>query len=166
MSRHRTRGLLRAAALLAAGASPLLAPVANAAEAPLDVVDDAVGRAPAAGLDVAKPATDLLGGRSVALPAPAAAALPEVKAPHVAAPAGVQPASTPSVPANADALVTDALTGSALTGGALGVGGLAPTGRALPTAPAVPGAEQLVQSGEAPHVPALGGLPVQAPQLP
>ncbi|MDQ2585315.1 hypothetical protein [Saccharothrix yanglingensis] len=152
MSGNRTRGLLRAAALLAAGASPLLASAANAAEAPLDVVDDTAGHAPSVGLDVAKPATDLLSGRAVMLPASAPAALPEVKAPHIAAPAGLQVPSAPNVPANAEALAADAL---------------APHARTMP-APAAPLAPELrlVQSGTAQHIPDLGALPVQAPGLP
>ncbi|CCH30352.1 hypothetical protein ABZ816_17270 [Actinosynnema sp. NPDC047251] len=72
MSAHRTRGLLRAAALLAAGAAPLMAGTASAAEAPLDVVEGKVGEA-AHRLDVglAKPATNLVAGQALKLPTPA-----------------------------------------------------------------------------------------------
>ena len=43
MSGYRTRGLLRAAALLAVGTSPLLASAASAAEGPTEIVDGTVG---------------------------------------------------------------------------------------------------------------------------
>ncbi|QFZ21896.1 hypothetical protein [Saccharothrix syringae] len=142
MSGNRTRGLLRAAALLAAGASPLLASAANAAEAPTDLVDG-VGYSPEVGEQVVTPRTDLLSGHSLQLPAPAAASMPETKAPQVAAPAGVglpelaAPGALPAVPAAPAAPQERALT----------------PGLAAPEAPALP-------------VPGLTDLPLQAPTLP
>ncbi|MFD7655312.1 hypothetical protein ACFV4N_15185 [Actinosynnema sp. NPDC059797] len=144
MSGNRTRGLLRAAALLAIGTSPLLTSAANAAEAPTDVLDGTVGHSPEVGQQVVKPATDLLSGQPVQLPAPVPAAVPPVKAPHVAAPAGVDLPSVPQVGEPAD-----------LTGGLTG-GLLPPAARALTPAESAPGIE----------LPALPELPIEAPQLP
>ncbi|MEV0677656.1 hypothetical protein AB0I60_14150 [Actinosynnema sp. NPDC050436] len=69
MSAHRTRGLLRAAALLAAGAAPLLAGTASAAEAPLDTVEGKAGEA-AQRVDahLVKPVTELATGQALKLP--------------------------------------------------------------------------------------------------
>ncbi|WP_147455209.1 hypothetical protein [Saccharothrix australiensis] len=67
MPAHRTRALVRAAALLAAGASPLLFGAASAAQHPLDVVDGTLRAAPEVGgatapdVRVARPAPDPLG---------------------------------------------------------------------------------------------------------
>ncbi|WP_158842016.1 hypothetical protein [Saccharothrix deserti] len=149
MSGNRTRGLLRAAALLAVGTTPLLASAASAAEAPTDIVDGKIGNAPEV-VDAAKPATDLLNGQAVKLPAPLPAPLPgsapEVRAPQVAAPAGIKAPATPELPAVGDAL--------------------APQARALPAAPAVPGLQPPVAGAEQlPALPELGQLPVQAPTL-
>ncbi|GAA1290006.1 hypothetical protein [Saccharothrix xinjiangensis] len=140
MSGNRTRGLLRAAALLAVGTSPLLTSSANAAEAPTDVLNGTVGHSPEASPQVVEPATELLAGRPVRLPAPAPAAVPEVKAPHVAAPAGVGLPTVPQVGEPAD------LTGMLLP----------PAARALTPAESAPGVE----------LPSLPRLPIEMPQLP
>ncbi|MBB5954238.1 hypothetical protein FHS29_000808 [Saccharothrix tamanrassetensis] len=70
MSAHRTRGILRAAALLAAGATPLLVGSASAAQQPLDVVEGSLSDAPKTSLELTKSATDLLGDQAVRLPLP------------------------------------------------------------------------------------------------
>ncbi|MEJ2852021.1 MULTISPECIES: hypothetical protein [unclassified Saccharothrix] len=75
MSAHRTRGILRAAALLAVGASPLMAGAASAAEAP-DLAEGKLGEAPKVDFDVTKQVTDLLDAKTVKLPV----ALPEAQA--------------------------------------------------------------------------------------
>ncbi|ONI85088.1 hypothetical protein ALI22I_32180 [Saccharothrix sp. ALI-22-I] len=149
MSGNRTRGLLRAAALLAVGTSPLLASAASAAEAPTDIVDGKFGNAPEIGLDATKPATDLLSGQAVKLPAPLPAPLPgsapDIRAPQVAAPAAIEAPAAPSLPAVGDAL--------------------APQARTLPAAPALPGVQPPAVGPEAPALPDLGALPAQAPTL-
>ncbi|QTR03896.1 hypothetical protein J7S33_02375, partial [Saccharothrix algeriensis] len=61
MSAHRTRGLLRAAALLAVGTTPLLAGAASAAGQPLESLDGPLGDAASVDADVSRSATDLLG---------------------------------------------------------------------------------------------------------
>lgn len=148
MSGNRTRGLLRAAALLAVGTSPLLASAANAAEAPTDVLNGKLGHAPEVGEQVVKPVTDLLGGQAVQLPAPVPAVVPQVKAPRVAAPTEV---GAPEVLELAVGQVGEVL---------------APQGRAL-TPEALPlrapAAENATGGLPLPAVPA---LPLPAPQLP
>ncbi|MFI9812041.1 hypothetical protein [Saccharothrix variisporea] len=67
MSAHRTRGILRAAALLAVGASPLMAGAASAAEVP-DLAEGKLGEAPKVDNDVTRPVTDLLDGKTLKLP--------------------------------------------------------------------------------------------------
>ncbi|NUT96837.1 MAG: hypothetical protein HOY78_32920 [Saccharothrix sp.] len=76
MSAHRTRGILRAAALLAVGASPLMAGAASAAEQPLELAEGKLGEAPKVDHDVTRPVTDLLDGKTLKLPV----ALPEAQA--------------------------------------------------------------------------------------
>ncbi|MGW4111358.1 hypothetical protein ACWEFJ_10800 [Actinosynnema sp. NPDC004786] len=98
MSGNRTRGLLRAAALLAVGTSPLLASAASASEAPTDIMDGKLGTAPEVGADAAKPVADVLGGQPVKLPAPLPGGTSDVQVPHVAAPAAVQAPAVPAVP--------------------------------------------------------------------
>lgn len=148
VSRNRTRGLLRAAALLAVGTSPLLATAANAAETPTDIADGKIGHAPEVGVDATKPATDLLSGQAVKLPAPLPGSTPDVKAPQVAAPAAVKAPATPKL-----SLVEDAL---------------APQARTLTSAPELPGLAPALSTQQTPQTPALpdlGALPVQAPGL-
>ncbi|MFC6088794.1 hypothetical protein Q5530_01975 [Saccharothrix sp. BKS2] len=140
MSGNRTRGLLRAAALLAVGTSPLLTSAANAAEAPTDLLDGKVGHSPEVGQQVVTPAADLVPGQSVQLPAPVPAVVPPAKAPHVAAPAGI---GLPDAPRPTDP--------TGLTGGLL-----APQARSLTPAESAPGIE----------LPAVPELPVKAPRLP
>ncbi len=157
MSAHRTRGILRAAALLAVGASPLLAGTASAAEAPLDHVDGKLGAAPTADADRTKAATDLLSGQALKLPAP-------VKAPAAQLPQLPKLPGTPNVPGTSGALGTvDAVT--ALT---------APQERALPgvqvpLVPQVPGAPEVkppaVQQPVLPGVPEAPKPPVELPHL-
>jgi hypothetical protein len=124
--RTRPRGSLRAAALLAVGASPLLAGVAAAAPAPsLDGLEGAIGAAPELTTTVAGQAGQIASGRSVALPAPTDVQNSNVlrqPAPHVADPSHALPAvSSPAVPA--------------VLGGA--------HGRALPGASSLPIGDQL-----------------------
>ncbi|MFE9750635.1 hypothetical protein ACFYOT_37500 [Saccharothrix saharensis] len=152
MSGYRTRGLLRAAALLVVGTSPLLASAASAAEGPTEIVDGTVGNvgnAPEVGTDATKPVTDLLSGQAVKLPAPLPGGASDVRAPQVAAPAALQLPAAPQLPVAADAL--------------------APQGRALPEVPGVPqlpGVPELpiapaVSVGQAPDLGGeLGKLPV------
>lgn len=144
VSGNRTRGLLRAAALLAVGATPLLASAANAAEVPTDIADGKFGSAPEVGLDAAKPVTDLLGGESVKLPVTLPGGASDVRAPQVAAPTAVQAPTVPQVPRVEDAL--------------------APQSRTLPEAPALPALAPLVSGpAQTPDLTSqLGGLPVPA----
>ncbi|WP_433272978.1 hypothetical protein ACQPZF_17835 [Actinosynnema sp. CS-041913] len=109
MSAHRTRGLLRAAVLLAVGASPLLVGAASATEQPLDVVDGKLPDVPKVDSDAAKQVPDLLSGRALKLPVPPLAPLPAVPglpgaselptAPQARdLPAGVQAPAAPELP--------------------------------------------------------------------
>jgi hypothetical protein len=140
VSANRTRGLLRAAALLAVGASPLLVTAASAAEAPRDVIDDTVGGAPQL-VGSVSPATDLLSGKPVTLPAP----LPDLGSqlpslPQLdAAPKLPEAPAAPQLPQTPD---TRALT-------------------ALPNVPGVPA--ELPQVSQLPQVPQVPALP--APTL-
>ncbi|MEU4805885.1 hypothetical protein [Actinosynnema sp. NPDC023587] len=100
MSAHRNRGILRAAALLAAGAAPLLAGTGSAAaEAPLNTVEGKIGEA-AQRIDagVAKPVTELIAGQAVTLPAPVQA--PVASAPQLPSSSGLVPpvAQLPGLP--------------------------------------------------------------------
>ncbi|MCE6998808.1 hypothetical protein LZG04_29010 [Saccharothrix sp. S26] len=149
MSGYRTRGLLRAAALLAIGASPLLASAASAAEGPTEIVDGNignVGNAPEVDVDATKPVTELLSGEAVKLPAPLPGGTSEVTAPQVAAPAALQAPAAPQLPAAGDLL--------------------APQARALPAIPGLPAVPELpvappVSTGQAPDLGGeLGKLPV------
>ena len=149
MSGYRTRGLLRAAALLAVGTSPLFASAASAAEGPTEIVDGNVGNTPEVGVDATRPATDLLSGQAVKLPAPLPGGASEVKAPQVAAPAALKAPAAPQLP-----LVGDVL---------------APQARALPEVPGVPSVPVVpelpvappVSVGEAPDLGSeLGKLPL------
>lgn len=145
MSGNRTRGLLRAAALLAVGTSPLFASAASAAEAPTDIVDGTIGHAPEVGVDTVRPAADLLGGQAVQLPAPLPGSAPDVRAPRVAAPAGLKLPAAPTLPAAGDLL--------------------APQARSLPDSSVLPELKPVVKGPE--QLPdlahELGKLPVQAP---
>ena len=149
MSGYRTRGLLRAAALLAVGTSPLFASAASAAEGPTEIVDgkiDSVGHAPEVGVDATKPATDLLSGQAVKLPAPLPGGASDVKAPRVAAPAGLKAPELPQLPLAGDVL--------------------APQARALPELPALPIAPLVKGPAQMPDVTGeLGKLPVPAAPL-
>ncbi|WP_309115550.1 hypothetical protein [Saccharothrix sp.] len=80
MSAHRTRGILRAAALLAVGASPLMAGAGSATAQPSDLAEGKLGEAPATNLDITQQVTDLLEAQSVKLPATLPIALPEASA--------------------------------------------------------------------------------------
>ncbi|MEU7524520.1 hypothetical protein AB0A74_02150 [Saccharothrix sp. NPDC042600] len=80
MSAHRTRGILRAAALLAVGASPLMAGAGSAAAQPLDLAEGKLGEAPKVDLDVTKQVTDLLESQTLTLPSSLPVALPEASA--------------------------------------------------------------------------------------
>jgi hypothetical protein len=147
VSGNRTRGLLRAAAMLAVGTSPLFASAASAAEAPTDIVDGTIGHAPEVGVDAARPATDLLGGQAVQLPAPLPGSAPDVRAPRVAAPAGLKAPAAPQLPAVDGLLAPQAAT--------------LPDTSALPELrPVVKGPEQMPDLARE-----LGKLPVQAPTL-
>jgi hypothetical protein len=126
VSGYRTRGLLRAAALLAVGASPLFASAASAAEGPTEIVDGTVGNvgnAPEIGVDATKPAADLLSGQAVKLPSSLPGGASAAKAPRVAAPAALQAPALPPLPVVGDAL--------------------APQARALPEVPGLPGVPAL-----------------------
>jgi len=104
--RTRPRGSLRAAALLAVGASPLLAGVAAAAPAPsLDGLEGAIGAAPELTSNVAGQAGQIASGRSLALPAPTDvrdSTVAKQPAPHVPDPSHALPsvsgAAVPTVP--------------------------------------------------------------------
>ncbi|WP_367128956.1 hypothetical protein [Saccharothrix sp. HUAS TT1] len=157
MSGNRTRGLLRAAALLAVGSSPLLASAASAAEAPTDIVDGKFGNAPEVGADATKPVTDLLSGQAVKLPAPLPGVAQELRAPQVAAPAALQAPTVPGAP-QLDGLL--APLGAAQLGAPLGV---APQARALPETPALPLAPVVSGPAQAPGLSDLGQLPLPAP---
>ncbi|WP_447002953.1 hypothetical protein ACRAKI_24995 [Saccharothrix isguenensis] len=149
MSGNRTRGLLRAAALLAVGASPLLASTASAAEAPTDTLDSTIDQAPKVGSVVTTPVTDLLSGRALKLPAPVASGSPEVHVPKVRS--APQVPAVPSVPQVGLPLVGDTLP---------------PQGRALPPVPALPLPAPPVAAPQLPDLaPDLGALPVQAPRI-
>ncbi|CAL9532905.1 hypothetical protein SUDANB95_04037 [Actinosynnema sp. ALI-1.44] len=76
MSAHRTRGILRAAALLAVGASPLMAGAGSAAAQPLDLPEGKLGEAPKVDLDVTRQVTDLLGSETLKLPSSLPSSLP------------------------------------------------------------------------------------------
>lgn len=107
MFRTRPRGSLRAAALLAVGASPLLAGVAAAAPAPsLDGLEGAISAAPELTSNVAGQAGQIASGRSLALPKPAdvqGSNVLQQPAPHVPDPSHALPsvsgAAVPAVPA-------------------------------------------------------------------
>ncbi|MFI9008283.1 hypothetical protein ACIGNX_13745 [Actinosynnema sp. NPDC053489] len=146
MSGYRTRGLLRAAALLALGTSPLFASAASAAEGPTEIVDGnlgTIGNAPEVDVDATKPA-DLLGGQALKLPAPLPGGASEVTAPRVAAPAALKPPAAPALPLPADAL--------------------APQARALPGLPALPIAPPISGPEQAPDLDGeLDKLPVPSP---
>ncbi|NUT48907.1 MAG: hypothetical protein HOV94_16610 [Saccharothrix sp.] len=90
------RGLLRAAALLAVGTSPLLASAASASEAPTEILDGRLGSAPELGVDAARPVTDLLDGRPVKLPAPLPGGTSDIQVPHIAAPAELDLPAAPA----------------------------------------------------------------------
>ena len=149
MSGYRTRGLLRAAALLAVGTSPLLASAASATEGPTEIVDGTIGKignAPEIGLDATRPVTDLLSGQAVKLPAPLPGGTSDVKVPQVAAPAALQAPAAPQLPVAGDAL--------------------APQVRALPEIPGLPALPLAppLSVGDAPDLTGeLGKLPVPAP---
>ncbi|MFD0201472.1 MULTISPECIES: hypothetical protein [Saccharothrix] len=143
MSGNRTRGLLRAAALLAVGTSPLFASAASAAEGPTEIVDGKIGNAPEVGTDATKPVTELLSGQAVKLPAPLPGGASEVKAPQVAAPAALKAPAAPQLPVAGDVL--------------------APQPRTLPGLPAVPELPlaPAVSVGQAPDLGGeLGKLPL------
>ncbi|MCC8243531.1 hypothetical protein [Saccharothrix luteola] len=144
MSGYRTRGLLRAAALLAVGASPLLASAASAAEGPTEIVDGTIGKignAPEVGLDATSPVTDLLSGQAVKLPAPLPGGTSDVMAPKVAAPAALKAPAAPGLP----------LVGNVLT----------PQDRALPELPELPVKPLISGPAEAPDLAGeLAKLPV------
>ncbi|HWO59084.1 MAG TPA: hypothetical protein VNO31_03450 [Umezawaea sp.] len=104
MFRTRPRGSLRAAALLAVSATPLLAGVAAASPAPsLNGLEGAIGAAPELTTNVAGQAGQIASGRSLALPAPTDVRDSNVlqqPAPHVPDPAHALPSvSGPAVPA-------------------------------------------------------------------
>ncbi|GAB2965676.1 hypothetical protein GCM10027184_12360 [Saccharothrix stipae] len=144
VSGYRTRGLLRAAALLAVGTSPLLASAASAAEAPTEIMDGKIRNAPEVGLDVTKPATDLLSGQAVRLPAPLPGGTSEVTAPQVAAPAALKAPAAPGLPQADDVL--------------------APQARALPAPPALPLVPPPVAGpAQGPDLAELDKLPVPMP---
>lgn len=141
VSAHRTRGILRAAALLAAGAAPLLAGTASAAEAPLDTVGGKLGEATQrVDLDLTKPAADLVAGKKLQLPNPL----------------GAPVASAPQLPhAGLNSVVEAPLVGqlplTPMMPTAPGHEQAAPAARQLPGAPAVAPPEV--------KKPALPGLP-------
>ncbi|QQQ73823.1 hypothetical protein IOD16_21480 [Saccharothrix sp. 6-C] len=147
MSGYRTRGLLRAAALLAVGTSPLLASAASAAEGPTEIVDGTIakiGNAPEVGLDATKPVTDLLSGQAVKLPAPLPGGTSDVTAPTVATPAALQAPAAPALPFVGDLL--------------------APQARALPALPELPVKPPVSGPSEMPDLAGeLGKLPVPMP---
>ncbi|MBB5804188.1 hypothetical protein F4560_003956 [Saccharothrix ecbatanensis] len=152
MSGIRTRRLLRAAALLAVGASPLLASAASAAEAPTDSLDSTIGHAPKVGGVVTKPATDLLSGKAVKLPPPVVNGSQGINVPK-AAPAPNVPA-VPGVPQAGLSQLGLPVVGDALTG----------QGRSLPAAPVVPQLPPPVSAQELPDLrPELEKLPVRVP---
>ncbi len=145
MFRTRPRGSLRAAALLAVGASPLLAGVATAAPAPsLDGLGDLVG-APELNTNLVDRSGDIASNRSVRLPA--------TPAPPLVADAAH---ALPGLPA------TPALPGFAEE-------------RALPAAAALPLVDQLplnqLPINQLPSIDELpiqlgqGGLPIPLPGL-
>ncbi|MCS7483215.1 hypothetical protein ACFFQW_35775 [Umezawaea endophytica] len=157
MFRTRPRGSLRAAALLAVGASPLLAGVAAAAPAPsLDGLEGAIGAAPELTSTVAGQAGQVASGRSVKLPAPTDvqdSSVARQPAPQLPDPSQALPnVSTPVLP---------------------GFG--QPQGRSLPGASSLPIGDQLQlnqlplnqlpSTGELPLVSQLGNLPVALPGL-
>jgi hypothetical protein len=150
----RTRRLLRAAALLAVGASPLLPSAASAAEVPTDTLDSTIGHAPKVGGVVTEPAADLLSGQAVKLPPPVVNGSPEFAvpkaspAPNVAAVPGLPQAGLPEL-------------GLPVVGDAL-----SQQGRSLPAAPAVPQLPPPVTAQELPDLgPELEKLPVQVPTV-
>ncbi|XVS61404.1 hypothetical protein ACQPYE_24225 [Actinosynnema sp. CA-299493] len=147
MSGYRTRGLLRAAALLAVGTSPLLASAASAAEGPTEIVDGTIGKignAPEVGLDATRPVTDLLSGQAVKLPAPLPGGTSDVTAPTVAAPAALKAPAAPRLPFVGDVL--------------------APQARALPGVPELPVKPPISGPSEMPDLTGeLGKLPVPTP---
>ncbi|HEX6345959.1 hypothetical protein [Umezawaea sp.] len=152
MFRTRPRGSLRAAALLAVGASPLLAGVAAAAPAPsLDGLGGAIGQGPELTSAVTDQAGKIASGRSVGLPAPT-----DVRNSTVLQ----QPA--PQAPDPSHAL--PAPQSPAVLGGS--------EARALPAASSLPLADQ-VQLNQLPlnqlpstdTLPSTDELPVQLPQL-
>lgn len=167
MSGNRTRGLLRAAALLAVGASPLLASAASAAEAPTDIVDGTIGHAPEVG-QAAKLATDLLSGQALKLPSPLSVGAGQVQAPKLAAPALTPPGvpAVPGVPGVPGVPAVPGVPGVPQVGLPMVGDALAPQGRALPSVPAVPLPQPPVAVPQLPDVPPqVGALPVHAPQV-
>ncbi|XVV06798.1 hypothetical protein ACQPW3_16000 [Actinosynnema sp. CA-248983] len=148
MSAHRTRGILRAAALLAVGASPLMAGAGSATAQPLDLAEGKVGEAPTANLDVTQQVTDLLEAQSVKLPTALPIALPEASATLGTAPQ--LPTGTPVDAAQERSLdgVQLPSTPSAIT----------PPEIKLPTIqqPALP---------DVPELPNVGKPPVDAPEV-
>jgi hypothetical protein len=94
VSENRKSGLFRAAALLAIGASPLLAGAASAVATPS--LEPAEGKVPAVDADPVKEAEKLVSGNSVKLPpVPAAPGVPAAPAPE-AAPVAPQPRDLPA----------------------------------------------------------------------
>ncbi|MEU5696544.1 hypothetical protein [Actinosynnema sp. NPDC020468] len=152
MSPHRTRGLLRAAALLVVGASPLAAGAASAT--PLDhAVEPKLGSAPEVNLEAAKAATNLLDTRTVTLPRTEAltegvtAVVPQATAPQAQLP------QLPQLPQSAP-LAQLPHTPQARDLGAPGL----PVGN-LPAVPGL-GSVGIPELGALPALPALPQLPL------
>ncbi|MBW4717594.1 hypothetical protein [Saccharothrix obliqua] len=148
MSAHRPRGLLRAAALLAVGASPLLVGAASAAEAPLDIAENQLGKTSNVDVDVTKTITGAVPGK--ALPSPAN--LVPVNLPVLGTPV---PLTAP--PAAPGAVTPGAVTPGPVTPGSSATGAVTP-GSVTPASAPVASAPRLPSAAQARDLPVKGDI--------